>query len=393
MNRREFLRLAAPGVGVSAVVGATGLNPLAPERTPDAPADAAGPTPTETGSSPTATPEPEYRLWSHDVRGDVAGFVTAGRGEELYVSIGASVYRIAGDSGRIEWDVASEQAIETPVGVSGSSIFAAGRQGRLLAVDRRTGNRRWFEDTDSFVPDSPRVYGGTVALPGRRVYGFDAGTGEQEWSSAERFTMPVALRSGRYVYAGSARQLAKIDLEDGTSVWNWNERPSTNAPSRNLLLDADRDVLFGTYNWTLFAVDAGDGSLLWTAEDSDPIRSLALLDDLLLYHVRTDAGNPKLGAIDLDDEEVRWEKIAPLDVAGWEYGRVTTDLFGRDGEVLAGTGTGHLVGVDAATGSLGGAAGILDDDVQRLHVVGKRAYLSGDRRLLGVDLSTALAGR
>lgn len=392
MNRREFLRLAAPGVGVSAAVGATGLNPLAPERRADAPADADGPTPTAGRSSPTATPEPEYRLWSHDIRGDVTGFVTAGRDEELYVSIGATVYRIASDSGRTEWDVASEQSIEAPVGVSGTSVFAVGRQGRLLAVDRRTGDRRWFEDTDSFSPDSPLVSRGTVAVPGDRVYGFDAATGERQWSSAERFTLAQATRSGRYVYAGSAHQLAKIDIEDGTSVWNWDERRSSDAPSRNLLLDADRDVLFGTYNWTLYAVDAGDGSLLWTAEDSNAIRSLALLDDLLLYHVRTDAENPKLGAIDLDDGGIRWEKIAPFDVAGWEYGRITTGLFGRDGEVVLGTTTGHLVRIDAATGTLGGAVAVLDDDVQRLHVVGNRAYLSGDRRLLGVDLSTALAG-
>lgn len=393
MNRREFLRLAAPGVGVSAAVGATGLNPLSPERTPDAPAEDVGQPPAGRESTPTATPDPDYRSWSHDIRGDVGGFVTAGGEEELYVSIGANVYRVASDSGRIEWDAASEQSIETPVGVSSSSVFAAGRQGRLLAVDRRTGNRRWFEDTDSFAPDAPLFYGGTVVLPGNRLYGFDAGSGKLEWSSAERFTMPVALRSGQYVYAGSAHQLAKIDIEDGTSVWNWDERPSNRAPSRNLLLDADRDVLFGTYNWTLYAVDAGDGSLLWTAEDSNSFRSLALLEDLLLYHVRTDAGNPKLGAIDLDDREIRWEKIVPLDVGGWEYGQVTTDVSGRDGEVLVGTGTGHLVELDAATGTLGGAAAVLDDDVQRLHVVGERAYLASDRRLMGVDLSTAMGGR
>lgn len=391
MNRREFLRLAAPGVAASAVVGATGLNPLAPTRDPDGSANAAPRgTPTER-ATPTATPAPDYHLWDHEVRGTVAGFAADGT-SELYVSIGSRVYRIDGGSGRIVWEAGSEQEIEEPVCVAEDDVFAAGRHGRVVAVDRQTGDRRWYANTDAFSPDTPRAYGDTVALPGDRVYGFDVGTGDRQWTSSERFTMSTAVRSERYVYAGSGRQLAKVDLEDGASVWNWDESPARNAPSRNLLLDADRDVLFGSYNWTLYAVDATDGSLLWTAEDEESIRSLARFDAHLLYHVRTDAGNPKFGAIDLDEQAVAWEGIAPLDVDGWEYGTVTTDLCSRDGTAIAGTETGHLVELDPATGSLEGAAAVLDDDVQRLHVSGDRAFLAGDSRITGIDLSTLLSG-
>lgn len=392
MNRREFLRLAASGVAASAVVGATGLNPLAPARDADETTDGARRgTPTER-TTPTATPEPDYRLWAHDIRGNVGGFVSADRGSDLFVSIGTRVYRIAGRSGRIVWEAESEQEIEKAVCVAGDDVFAAGRHGRVVAVDRQTGDRRWFANTDAFSPDTPLAYGDTVALPGDRVYGFDVETGDRTWTSGERFTLATAVRSGRYVYAGSGRHLARIDLEDGTSVWNWDESPARKAPSRNLVLDTDRDRLFGTYNWTLYAVDATDGSLLWTAEDEETFRSLARFGTHLLYHVRTDAGNPKLGAIDLGEQAVAWEKIAPLDVDGWEYGTVTTDLYGRDGTAIFGTGTGHLVELDPATGDLEGAAAVLDDDVARLHVAGDRAFLAGDNRITGIDLSTLLAG-
>lgn len=385
MNRRGFLRRATAGIGVSAVIGATPLNPLTPPptRERDEPSEPSESTSAEASS--TDEPAPAYQLWTNDVTGSITGLVSGASGDDLYVSISNKVYRIRAASGEIEWRAKSEQPIEEPAAIGDGTVFAGTRYGRLLAVDRETGDRLWFEDTNAFSPSGPTVYDATVVLPGRYLYGFDTESGDRRWTSDERFTSSRTLRSGRYLYVGASYNTGKVDLRDGSTTWALGDR--ARGPSFNLVLDAGRDRLFGTNGGTLYAVDDTSGELAWTADDAGHIRSLVLSGDLLVYLVETDAGNSKFGAIDLAEREIRWEKIAPLDIEGWEYGSVTTDLIDIGETVLVGTRTGHLVTIDPATGDLHRAASILDDEIDRLRVDGDRAYLTGGRVLQGIDLA------
>lgn len=386
MDRRTFLTSAGIGIGGSTLIGATRLNPLTvrtdrqdTHETPETTTSTAIQTPT------TPTP-PEHRLWTRDLYGDVYGLVTDTSGRELYVSIANKVYRIQSDTGEISWWAESEQSIEMPVAVGDETVVAVGRQGRVLAIDRANGDRRWFENINSFKPGRPAAHGGTAVIPGRRVYGFDADSGDREWTSETSFTVPNAIQDGQFLYVGSAWNLAKFDLTDGTPVWTWDDRERAHPPYRNFILDSDRGYLYGTYNWQVFAIDVSTGDVVWQGEYDYTVSSLYRHDNLLVSVSETDAGNTKLVALDLAEPVVTWERIAPLDVEGWEYGQITTALVGYDGQIIAGTSTGHLVALNPTTGDLTGAMQIFEDDVQRLSVHDNRAYAVSANALRGVDL-------
>ncbi|NIB99075.1 PQQ-binding-like beta-propeller repeat protein [Halobacterium sp. R2-5] len=388
MDRRSFLRSMGLGVGASALVGASPLNPLDSRPAPDSSTDTT-PEPTSTTTAePTTAAPPEHYRWTRDLYGTVRGLVTDGAGEELYVSIGRNVYRLAADSGDVDWQAESEQTVEAPVALGESAAFAVGDEGRLLSIARSSGDRNWFEDVYVYRAARPRVYDGTVVVLGQRVHGFEADSGDHQWQSEQTFTTPGALRDDGFLYVGSGRTFAKLDLADGSTVWEWDDRDHLDMPNAGFRLDADRGLLYATYNGTLFAVETETGDVAWQA-DGNYVRALDLYGDYLLTVTETDADNTKFSAIDLDEPAVAYEQIAPLDVDGWSYGRVTTSLAAHDSYAVAGTDTGHLVALDAASGRLVGATAVAEDSLARLHVDGDAAFVSGSGFLRSVDLATA----
>lgn len=230
-----------------------------------------------------------------------------------------------------------------------------------------------------------------MVVAGQRVYAHDIESGERQWSSTDRFTSPRILRSGRHLYVGDHRNTSKLDLRDGSTVWQFDNGDRVGGPSFNVVLDSQRNLLFGTNGSTLYAVNANNGTLEWTAEDPGTFRSLAAIDGGLIYCLETDAGNSQFGVIDLDDQEIVWEKIVSLDFDEWEYGRVTTNITVYGGAILAGTSSGHLATIDPDAGRFRAATTVHDDGINRLSVDGDRAYLTGSRVLRGIDLAeTAL---
>ncbi len=384
MDRRTFLKSAGVGVGASMLVGASSLNPLVPTRTRDDAGSDPGPTTTTTTSSPTTTPPPDHRLWTNDLYGSVRGMVTAD--SELYVSIGNEVYRLAADTGTIAWSAESEQTIEAPVAVGSASVFAVGDEGRVLSVDRSTGDRNWFDDVYVYHASQPFVHEDTLVVPARRVYGFGVDSGEFRWESEPSFTTPNGIRDGPFLYVGDGREFAKLDVRDGSTVWRWDDRDHLDMPGGDFVLDGGRGQLYGTYNSTLFAVDTENGDAVWTHDDGY-VAALAQYGDRLLYVTETSADNTKLVAIDLAEPATDWEQIASLDINGWKYGRVTTALAAYEGNAVAGTSTGHLVAVAPADGSLVGATQVAEDALARLHVDSYRAFVSGSGFLRAVDLA------
>lgn len=388
MKRREFLAHATVGTAISAGVGLTALNPFAPSReraeaaAPDDRPETTAPDPT-----PTSTPAPDWHRWSADVTGEIYGLATSATGAGLYVSIANEVYRIDAETGDVDWKAESEQSIEAPVAVGDSALFAAGRQGRLLALDRESGDRRWFEDTGTFSPGRPVFHERAVVLPGRGIDAFAASDGEPLWSVSGGFTSPRTVRTGQSLLVGAGDDSAKIDLAAGIPVWQWGERQYTGGPSFNLVVDRERDLFFGTNGGSLYAVDSTDGELQWTGTDPGVFQSLCLLDDALLYHVVTEADNSMFGALDLDTNEIRWENIAPLDFSEWGLGRATADLISYDDHLVAGTEAGHVAAIDPESGEFVGSTSVLDEAIEKMHVDGGRAYLVGRSTLRGIDLS------
>ncbi|WP_424005596.1 PQQ-binding-like beta-propeller repeat protein (plasmid) [Haloarcula salina] len=392
MNRRTFLRQAAVGVGLSSLVGMTPLNPLTPsnsntDREADYPVQ---PTPEPVESTPTPEPLPDYVLWGAEVTGDPSGIAVGPSESDLFISLGSKVYQIDSKTGSVGWNAESEQTIERPVGISDDHVFATGRHGRLLAIDRATGERLWFKDTDSFSPDRPIVYQDSVIVAGQSVKAFGTSNGERRWTADVRFTTPRAIRSGEYLYLVDTRDTAKINLQDGATEWKWEEREYTDGPSYNVTINHQRNRLFGTNGSDLFAIDTETGELIWAGSDPGIFHSLSSHGDILAYHIITEEENSMLGAIDLAATEIKWENITSLDYSEWNYGQVSTELWNYQNSMLAGTETGHIVTVNPQSGGLQTATQVVDGPIQRLHITDDHGILVTERLIRAIELPTVL---
>jgi len=393
MNRRSFIRQAAVGVGLSSLIGVTPLNPLTPSvSTTDQESDSQTQlTPEPAESTPTPEPVPDYVLWDVEVRGDPSGIAVGPGGSGLFISLGNRVHHLDIKTGNVEWDTESEQTIESPVGISDEQVFAAGRHGRLLAIDRGTGDRLWFKDTGLFTPDRPIAYQDNVIVAGQSVQAFNASSGERQWTADEQFLSPKAVRLGDFLYLADHDNTAKINLQDGTINWKWQEGAAIDGPSYNAQIDSKRNRLFGTNGSDLFAVNTETGEPVWTASDQGTFQSLSQHGDILAYHIITEQENSMLGAIDLATTEIKWENIASLDFEGWDYGQVSTDVWDYQNSILAGTETGHIVTVGPSSGDVQTVTQVADGPIQRLHINDARGILVTDQTIRAVDLSTVIA--
>lgn len=398
MNRREFLRNGAIGLGVSSLIGASGLNPL----TPNSQDSKTSTPPNETTSSasnrtdtPTPDPAPSFELWSHDTVGTFFGFTAASNTSDVAVVIGNSISWLDAESGERIWQAKSEQSIEAPVAVGDESVFGVGRSGRLVAINKENGDRRWFNDTGAFSPDQPMIHDETVLLPvtHSHVYAFGQESGDQQWVSSPKFTNPGTFKTDEYLYVVDGRNFAKLRLDDGSVVWEGGNGSRAYRPpdlNSNLMLDPDQELLLGTGGSRLYAADTSNGELVWEAVQSGYFQSLVLRDSQIYYVVRTDAENSMFGALDLATQENRWKKISPVDIEGWNYGTVTTELTIYEGNLLAGTSTGYLVRLNPDEGTLIGAISIFERPIERMAIDQDRAYLASDNQILGIILSEAI---
>jgi outer membrane protein assembly factor BamB/predicted MPP superfamily phosphohydrolase len=167
------------------------------------------------------------------------------------------------------------------VTVADGVVYALGLTGELLALDARTGERRWGCELDE---------------------------ASERWSLGR----PVVV-DGR-LYAGSARSAHAFDGSDGTEIWRRDLAPMDWAASWSGVTANSDTVVLGSANddLHLVALDAATGEIRWRRAGRDIAGvcvTPAIAGDLVLA-VRAPGW---IAAYALSDGELRWEM--PLDDA------------------------------------------------------------------------------
>jgi outer membrane protein assembly factor BamB len=148
---------------------------------------------------------------------------------------------------------------------SGGAVYAGTANGRLLALDKASGEQVWERDLSREV-GSPLVVDGVVYLwTADGVTAVDALTGESVWTQpavAGTFpSWPTVVNDS--VYLGVGENVVALDAEDGSIEWN----RSLAGPMQNSPTVYDGTVYVNSPDGLVYALDATTGDTLWQVSE------------------------------------------------------------------------------------------------------------------------------
>ena len=182
--------------------------------------------------------------------------------------------------------------MRTTPATDGKRIYVGGFDGRMYALDPKSGRLLWSFKTEGakYFPEgsiqsSPTVTDGLVLFGARdfHLYALDAATGKQVWTqmvAGSWVPSTPAVHGGR-VFVGSAdgRALFAFDLKTGAQIWK--------ADADNLVFSspvvANAIVYVGSMGGTVLGYGEDDGKLVGAMYTEDRILSSPWIEDGILY--------------------------------------------------------------------------------------------------------------
>ncbi|WP_343743994.1 PQQ-binding-like beta-propeller repeat protein [Chitinophaga sp.] len=266
-----------------------------------------------------------------------------------------------------------DKVFATPA-VYGESILVAGMNGRLYAVNKKTGAVKWTAAVNKGIATGLTVSGNTVFAGSYdgHYYAFDARNGKQVWkfrTGGERMigakglwemkpdTMYMEDQYDLYlsspatdetaVYFGSSDScIYALDKNSGKLRWKFH----TNGPVHGGAACSQGIVLAGSWDTYVYALEVASGKLLWKFKTMEDVKYHHVLEGIQAAPVV--AGNTvyigardaRLYALDLHTGSKQWEYSAG---DAWIVGAAAV----ANGHIYVGTSDSYLmVGLDAATG-------------------------------------------
>jgi outer membrane protein assembly factor BamB len=308
-SRRQFLRRAGVGLGVSLTGCLAPSSPATPPATDTGEPTTASPatdvTDTETSAPTTDAPV----AWRRRLDDAVAWQPTVASGR-IYVATRGGVRALAPDDGGVDWRSDRADVRGSPVVGDGAVFGVAGEMSlgadhEAFALEAETGRERWTFAPESWYLEPVGVRGQTlfvatyddaVSDEGQTLYALATDTGETRWS-AEVGDLTGGVVGAGGVYVPSYGRVYGYDAADG---------------SRRFAVDVG-EYVHGT-------IGVRDDTVYYVAESEDEPRKRELV------------------ARDAVSGEKRWSG------GGW---LATSATFGSDTVYLGGA---HLAAFDLATG-------------------------------------------
>ena len=187
--------------------------------------------------------------------------------------------------------------------VASGVLFAGGQDGRLHALDTRTGKLRWSFAAGGKIRTRATVSGSDLYFQADDgfLYKLDAATGAERWrvrvsekpierppfdnpkSRFDRFGSDVTVAGGRLYLGTDDGKLLALDPARGERVWEFAAGDSILAAPAVAL----GRVYFGSYDKHVYALDAASGQLFWKHDTKGAVVSTPAVDgDLLVVGTR-----------------------------------------------------------------------------------------------------------
>jgi outer membrane protein assembly factor BamB len=138
------------------------------------------------------------------------------------------------------WERRAESTLSAPV-LADETLYLGEGSGGVLAVDARTGERRWHQSLDS-ATGRPWVHNGTVyAQTDEQIVALDSTEGTERWRVEQANPLLVAPH-GLYVVAPATSHLVALEPADGSERW----RADINDPWIPTLFASENHVFLST---------------------------------------------------------------------------------------------------------------------------------------------------
>lgn len=234
----------------------------------------------------------EVRLekqWSRSVgdgQGELYNLIEpAVDGQTIYAaSAEGRVMAIQRESGDVLWKKDLDLPVSGAVGVGNGLVLVGTMRGDVIALDAGSGEQKWRAKVTSEVLAAPATNGDVVVVQTQddKLIAFDAATGNQRW--IYEGTVPVLtlrgtgapLIDGRLALAGLASgKVVAVDVQRGLPVWEQRVAIPQGRSELDRVVDIDGGLVLQdgvlyvvSYQGRAAALDETTGRVLWQREAS-----------------------------------------------------------------------------------------------------------------------------
>lgn len=229
------------------------------------------------------------RLWSAKV-GDDAEFLRValqpfGDGRRIYAaSRDGNVVALDPETGKALWRTELDMELSAGPGVGEDLVVVGAANGHLIAFDAETGAERWRANVTGETLATPVIKNDIVVVLtiDNRLRALSAFDGTERWiveQATPRLTMrgsatPVLI--GTSVVAGFDNgRLVAVNLSSGNTEWEAMLSPPSGQSDLERLADVDglisvvgQDIYAAGYQGSVAAIASESGQMLWTREVS-----------------------------------------------------------------------------------------------------------------------------
>lgn len=239
----------------------------------------------------------------------------------------------------IAWNFTTGFPVYSSPAVVDGTVYVGSWDGKVYALDARTGEEVWTFDTGTAISSSPAVHHGVVFVGAGdgMVYALNGRTGYEEWryETGASISSSPAVADG-IMYIGSDDHFVYAFNETtGALVW----RVDTGEIVDSSPVVVDGVVYIGSDDRNVYALDAATGTEVWRFATEGEVDGTPAVVDGTLYIGSYDNN---VYALDARTGEEVWRYDAESDIEG--------AVAVADGRVYIGSDGNEVVALDARTG-------------------------------------------
>lgn len=243
--------------------------------------------PYRSGVMPVEAGPPGYGLWDFFLSSPVVsdGVVYFGAGD-------GRLYALDARSGKMLWSFATTGRVRSTPAVAAGTVYFGSMDGSFYALGAKTGGLKWKFKTvgNEYFPageiqSSPAVVDGTVYFGSRDyyIYALDAATGALRWKTLHKDSWVVgspAISDG-LLFVGSSDGMFVQALDVKTGEEKWHEKTSGNVFSSAVV--AGNTVYFADWEGAVLGRDTMTGKAVTGVLIEDRINSSPVVHDGVLF--------------------------------------------------------------------------------------------------------------